>query len=478
MVGAGFCGIGMAIQLKRHGYQDFVVLERAEGVGGVWRENTYPGCACDIESHLYSFSFAPNAHWTSLFPGQEEIWKYLRDCVDRFQIGSHIRFGHELIEARWEKNSNRWRIETPHGIFHARILITATGALNLPSVPDLPGLSRFQGKRFHSAEWDHTVDLIGKRVAVIGTGASAIQFVPEVQKRAAKTVLFQRTPAWVLPRNDHPLTNRQKKWFRRFPILQKIERLRLYLYHEAFGVAFRKSKYMEKAKSVALRHMKQAVKDPGLRAKLTPNYMMGCKRILISDDYYPALAQSNVEVVTERISEIRERSVVTSDGTEREVDVLIFGTGFRVSDFVFAKCVYGSRGHSLLDGWNGSATAYRGTMSAGFPNWFCLLGPNTGLGHNSILLMVEPQMKLILKALRYMRRKQVAFLDVKPEAEKRYVEFVDERSRQTVWLSGCKSWYLDKTGRNSTLWPMSVGQFRRKTVSFRPSDFQRVRSER
>jgi len=476
IVGAGFSGLGMAIQLKRNGFNDFLVLERGEDVGGVWRENTYPGCACDIESHLYSFSFYQNPNWSRIYSGQQEIWDYLRECVKHFGLGPQIRFNHDLESARWDETSKTWKLKTSKGDYEAQHLISAVGALNDPFIPTIDGLSDFKGKTFHSSRWDHKYPLEGKKVAVIGTGASAIQFIPQIQPKVEKLTVFQRTPAWVLPRHDRAVTEKEKNKLRRFPLFQKFWRARLFWLHESYGLAFRHPKLSEQTRVVALKNLKKRIKDPNTRAKLIPDYKIGCKRILISDDYYPALAKENVEIVTENVQSIKANGIVTSDGKHRDVDAIIFGTGFRVTEFHFAKLLFGVNGESLYEKWKGSAHAYRGTMTSGFPNLFSLLGPNTGLGHNSVLLMVEAQIEFVLKALRHMKRNHVSSIDVKKEPERRYMEQVDKKSKSTVWLAGCKSWYLDKTGRNSVLWPGSVVAFQRKIPKFEANDFHEVRT--
>lgn len=471
-MGSGFGGLGAAIRLKQDGVSDFLILERAHDVGGTWRDNTYPGCACDVESHLYSLSFAPHPEWRHRYSRQPEIWDYLRGCVGRFGLGPHLRFGCEVRSATWDAAAQVWRLETTQGPVEAAVFVMATGPLSTPVVPELPGLGRFAGRVFHSAEWDHGVDLGGKRVAVIGTGASAIQFVPEVQRRAERLVLFQRTPAWVLPRPDGPIPEWRRGLYRRVPTLQRALRLWIYLYRELSVSLFRHPRVMRVMQRVARRHMEKAIADPALRAKLTPDYTMGCKRILISDDYYPALARPNVEVVGERIAEIHERAIVTTDGVARPADVLILATGFRPTDPPLAACIRGRDGRTLKEVWAGSPRALFGTSVAGFPNFFMLLGPNTGLGHSSVVYMTEGQIEHLLGALRHMREHGVAALEPRPEVEAAYVAAIDRRMQGTVWTAGgCASWYLDATGRNSTLWPDYSWRFRRRARRFRAHDY-------
>lgn len=472
VLGTGFSGLGAAHLLRRAGFRDLVLLERAGDVGGVWRDNTYPGCACDVESPLYSFSFAPHPGWTRLFAGSAEIQQYLRDCTDRFGLRPHIRFHHTVTAAAWDDAARHWRIETSAGPLTARVLVSGLGALSVPAIPTLPGIERFQGKTFHSAAWDHGHELAGRNVAVVGTGASAIQFIPAIQPRVGRLTVYQRTPPWVVPRGDRPISERERRWCERLPVLMKLWRLRLFLVRELFGSAFRYPRLMRKARAAALRHMHAVVTDPGLRAKLTPAYEIGCKRILVSNDYYPALVRPNVEVVTDRIAEVREHSIVTADGTERLTDTLIYGTGFHVTDNPAYALLTGRGGRSLTEAMGASPKAHLGTTIAGFPNLFVLQGPNTGLGHSSVLLMIEHQFAHVLSALRYMRRHRLAWIEPTQEAQDRFVAEVDRRMNGTVWTSGgCKSWYLDRTGRNSSLWPGSIPSFGRRVARFRPGEY-------
>ncbi|NUQ20440.1 MAG: NAD(P)/FAD-dependent oxidoreductase [Gemmatimonadaceae bacterium] len=455
----------MAIQLKKRGIGDFVVLERADDIGGTWRDNSYPGCACDVESHLYSFSFALNPDWTRSFSRQPEIRRYLRDCAERFGVMPHVRFGHDVRAMRWEEDAQRWRIESSAGTLTASVVVVATGPLSDPVVPDLPGAERFRGVSFHSAQWNHACDLTGRRVAVIGTGASAVQFVPEIQRRVAKLDVYQRTPPWILPRLDRDFSEKERRRFRRWPLLQRLHRARIYLQHEALVVLFRHPRMMQRAQRVAFRHLKKTIADPALRAKLTPGYTMGCKRILLTNEYLPALGQPNVEVITTGIGEIRERSIVDRAGVERPVDAIIYATGFRPTTI-------GLEARTLSETWVGSPKAYLGTMAAGFPNLFMLLGPNTGLGHSSVVYMIEAQLAQVMKVLRYMERAGLSSIEPRAEAQEAFVAEVEGRMRGTVWTAGgCASWYLDVTGRNSTIWPDFTWRFRRRLSRLRARDY-------
>ena len=411
VVGTGFAGIGMAVRLKQAGYDDFVVLERAEDVGGTWRDNTYPGCRCDVPSHLYSFSFAPNPEWSSTFSPQPEIEDYLREVTDRFGIRPHIRFGHAVETARWK--DGRWRIQTSRGEFVADVLLSGMGPLAEPSYPKLPGVESFEGEVFHSAQWDHDLDLSGRKVAVIGTGASAIQFVPAIQPEVEELHLFQRTPPWVMPLPDRKITEVEKAVFRRFPLTQKVARAAIYWGRESMVLGFAKlPAIMKQAQKVAEKHLAHQVRDPLLRAKLTPDFTLGCKRVLVSDDYYPAIVQPNVEVVTDGIAEVTPTGIITEDGVKHEVDTIIYGTGFRVTDLPVMDMVHGRDGVSLRGAWSGGMEAHLGAAVSGFPNFFLLIGPNTGLGHSSIVFMIESQIAYIVDALKTMDAQGLRQVDV------------------------------------------------------------------
>ena len=467
IVGTGFSGLGTAIRLLQEGEHDFALIERAGDIGGTWRDNTYPGCRCDVPSHLYSFSFAPNPSWTSTFSPQREILDYLRDCAERYGVMPHIRFHHELLGADWDEERQRWRLETTAGELTAQTLIAGQGGLSEPNVPDLPGLSTFAGATFHSARWNHEHELDGERVAVIGTGASAIQFVPEIQPRVARLHVFQRTPPWVVPHPNRPLSSLERSLYRTLPRAQTAMRAGIYWAREGFVVYFRHRRVGRLAERVALRHLHEQVADPVLREKLTPRYALGCKRILPTNEWYPAIVKPNVEVVTEGIHEVRAHSIVTADGSEREVDTIIFGTGFHVTDIPIAERIRGRDGRSLADVWNGSPTAYKGTAVAGYPNLFLLVGPNTGLGHSSIVFMIESQIAYVMDALRTMRRRGARTVEVRPQAQSAYNAEIQRRTRGTVWVAGgCSSYYLDRNGRNSTLWPTFTWPFRRRLRRF------------
>ena len=467
ILGTGFSGLGMAIRLKQQGRDDFVVLERADDVGGTWRDNTYSGCACDVPSHLYSFSFAPNPLWSRAYSPQSEIWDYLRRCAERFGILPHIRWNSELLDATWDEREQCWQLTTTQGLLAADMLILGNGPLSEPSLPAIPGIERFAGTLFHSARWDHGHNLSGERVAVIGTGASAIQFVPRIQPQVGRLTLFQRTPPWIIPRLDHDIPDWQKALYDGFPITQRLVRGAIYARQEftALGFVYR-PQMLVNAEKLALAHLHRQVADAELRARLTPNYVMGCKRILLSNDFYPALTQANVEIVTDSISEVRPTSIVTADGQERAIDTIICATGFHVTDMGISQRIRGRDGRRLGDAWNDGPRAYLGAAIAGFPNLFLLIGPNTGVGHTSMVYMIESQLAYVLDCLRSMRRKGLQAVEVRAETQRAYNDELQRRMRGTVWTSGCASWYLDAHGRNSTLWPGFTFEFRHRTRRF------------
>jgi cation diffusion facilitator CzcD-associated flavoprotein CzcO len=472
IIGAGFSGVGAAIRLMREGVTDLAILERSDDIGGTWRDNTYPGCACDVQSHLYSYSFAPNPDWTRSFSRQPEIWAYFKRVAGSSGVMRYLRLGHEVLGAGWDAPARRWLVRTSRGDLTASALIMAAGALSDPVLPELTGLERFSGAAFHSARWDHAADLRGRRVAVIGTGASAIQFIPEIQPVVERLYVFQRTAPWVVPRRDRALRQWERALFRRVPAAQRLVRAAIYAGREALVVAFRREALMRRLQWIAMRHLRRSVSDPALRERLTPPFTMGCKRVLPSNAYYPAVSQPNVEVVTGRIARVTEGAVVTEDGSAREVDVIVFATGFRPTDPVLGHAIRGRGGRSLAETWQGSPRAYLGTMVAGFPNLFLLMGPNTALGHSSVLYMVEAQLELVAAAIRRLSDHGLLALEPREEAQSAYVAEVDRHMRGSVWTSGgCSSWYLDHTGRNSTIWPDFTFRFRRMLSRLRPEDF-------
>ncbi|MEV2278035.1 NAD(P)/FAD-dependent oxidoreductase [Nocardiopsis sp. NPDC049922] len=477
VIGTGFAGIGMAVRLRQAGLEDFVVLERADDLGGTWRDNSYPGAACDVPSHLYSFSFAPNPGWSRSFSPQPEIWEYLKRVAGEYGVDRHVRHRHDVTAARWEPRRNRWRIETTGGTVTAQFLVSGAGPLADPSFPDIKGLDAFEGTMFHSADWDHDHDLTGRRVAVIGTGASAIQFVPRIQPRVGSLSLFQRTAPWVMFRHDRDITGLESWLFRNLPLTQKIARTSIYWGRENYVFGFAKNpRLLSVVERLGRANIHRGVKDPELRAKLTPDFRAGCKRILMSNDYYPALAQPNVDVVTDGIVEIRPHAVVTRDASgrevEHEVDTIILGTGFHVTDPPIAHRILDADGVSLAQHWGSTAQAFRGTTVAGYPNAFVLAGPNTGLGHTSQVFMIEAQIRYTMRALTYACRNRVDRLAVRPEAQRAYNRMVARAMEGTVWVSGgCDSWYLNEEGRNTTLWPSFTWSYALRTRWFDPHNY-------
>jgi cation diffusion facilitator CzcD-associated flavoprotein CzcO len=470
IVGSGFSGLGMAIRLKQAGLNDFLVLERAGEVGGTWQANTYPGCACDVPSHLYSFSFALNPDWTETYSTQPEIWAYLRRCADEYGIRPHVRLNTAVESATWMED--HWELETSRGAVTARVLIAGMGPLTEPKIPQIPGLDDFPGPVFHSARWDHDADLAGKRVASIGTGASAIQYVPAIQPDVAKLHVFQRTPPWVVPHTNRPISEWERRLFRAVPAAQKLLRGGIYAGREALVLGFVFSpRLMKVVERLARKHMERQVDDPQLLAKVTPDYTIGCKRILPSNRWYPALTRPNVALVTEGIEEVRGNRIVTADGREREVDAIVLGTGFHVTDIPAAQRIRGRGGTLLDDLWQGSPRAHLGCTVAGFPNLFFLLGPNTGLGHSSMVFMIESQIAHVMAALRHMRSRGAQTIEVTPEAQARYNAELERKLEGTVWNTGCASWYLDRTGHNATAWPDWTWRFRRRVAELDPAEY-------
>jgi cation diffusion facilitator CzcD-associated flavoprotein CzcO len=456
IIGSGMSGLAMAVNLLEDGRRSFALLERADDLGGTWRDNSYPGCACDVPSHLYSLSFAPNPDWSSTFSGRQEIQAYLRRVADERGVTPFIRFGHEVLSARWD--GERWEIDTASGALTARVLIAASGPLSEPLVPDIPGLDGFGGKLFHSARWDHDHDLTGERVAVIGTGASAIQFVPQIQPHVGRLDLYQRTAPWVLRRGARPVTGVERALYRRLPGAQRAMREAIYWNRELLCALLLNTSLSPVLKAVSKAHMRRQVRDPELRAKLTPSYAPGCKRLLISDDYLPSLAQPNVDVITDGIAEVRPGSVVARDGVEREVDTIILGTGFHVTEHPIAERISNAAG-SLASFWDGSQRAYRGTAVPGFPNLFFLLGPNCNTGHTSVVFVAEVQARYVMDAL---RAAGSGAISVRREAWEHWNDVVQRRMAGTVWNDGgCASYYIDRNGLNTSLLPDFTFRFRR-----------------
>ncbi|MGH3738358.1 MAG: flavin-containing monooxygenase [Micromonosporaceae bacterium] len=473
IVGTGFSGLSMAIGLKQAGVTDLVVLEKASDVGGTWRENTYPGCACDVQSHLYSYSFAQHPRWSRMFARQPEIEGYLKSCVDRYGLRPHIRFQTEFAGAEYDDATGLWHVETGRGdVLVARSVVIAKGPLHQPLYPSVNGIERFTGTTFHSAEWDHGYDLTGKRVAVIGTGASAIQFVPEIAKVAASVTLVQRTPAWVMPKLDRKIGKTEQRVYAALPFLQRLYRHSIYWRNELRVLGMLHPRAMKAMELIGRANIRRAIKDPELARKLTPDFAVGCKRILISNDYYPALARDNVDVITGGLTEVTENGIVTADGEHHQVDAIIYGTGFHITTGYENLRIIGRDGVKIQEAWDPGPVAYLGATVAGFPNMFMMLGPNTGLGHSSMVFMAEAQTRYILGALSLRDRSGARAIEVRPGVQNQFNDRVQRKLSNAVWAKGgCKSWYVDPDGRNRTLWPGYTFSYWWRTRRPNPSDY-------
>jgi cation diffusion facilitator CzcD-associated flavoprotein CzcO/acetyl esterase/lipase len=475
IVGAGFGGIGLAIRLKGEGFQDFTILEKADGVGGVWRANTYPGAACDVPSHLYSFSFEPKPDWTRRYSPQQEILEYLEGCVARHRLEPHIRFGVEVARADFDADAAVWRVTTTEGEeIEADVLVTATGQLSLPATTRIAGTERFSGAIFHSAQWDHDLDLAGKRVAVIGTGASTIQIVPAIAESVAQLDVYQRSAPYVIEKRDRAFRGWEKRLFRLFPPARLYQRFKEWLFFELFVSAFNQFKPLGRL-GVQLfeRNLERQVSDPELRRALTPDpdHVLGCKRVLISADYYATFERPDVELVTQGVRELTERGVVAEDGTERPTDVVVLSTGFQTTRFLAPMEIRGEEAVDLNEVWRDGAKAYLGMTVAGFPNLFVMYGPNTNLGSGSIIYQLESQMNYIVDATRRLATEGGA-LDVRREVQRAFDREVQERLSTSVWQTGCSNWYVDENGRDSQNWPGFTLEYRRRTRRLDPRDYQ------
>lgn len=469
IVGSGFSGLGAAIKLDEAGHGDFIVLERGNDVGGTWRDNTYPGAACDVPSHLYSYSFALNPDWTRSFSSQPEIREYIRGVARRAGVLDRHVFGCEVKRAAWQEQHHHWELSTSHGTMTADVLIGAFGALAEPSLPGIPGIDDFQGELFHSAQWNHNADLTGKRVAVIGTGASAIQIVPAIADVVGHIDVYQRTAPWLLPRFDRPFTRVERWAFRNIPGVLRMARAGIYAARETQVLGLAKNpRLMKMFELLSRAKIRSEIKDPELRRKVTPNFRIGCKRMLIANDWYPTLDRSDVELITDGIREVDGHSIITQDGTARDVDAIIVATGFHVTDSPMFDTICGSDGRSLSQAFaDKGMRAYKGTTIAGYPNMFVLIGPNTGLGHTSMVYMIESQLNYVVDAVNTMQREGLTRIDVRQEVLDTYNDELQRKLTGSVWMTGgCASWYLDAHGNNTTLWPDFTFRFRRQTKRF------------
>ncbi|TAK84734.1 MAG: NAD(P)/FAD-dependent oxidoreductase [Aquabacterium sp.] len=477
IVGTGFGGLCMAIQLRRAGIDNFVILEKAQGVGGTWRENSYPGAACDVQSHMYSFSFAPKHDWSQRFAPQAEIHAYIEKTTDEYGLRPFIRYGQQVVRANFDEHTGRWTIHTAAGqVFVARHWVLASGPLHVPAFPAIKGLENFKGKVMHSAQWDHDYDLAGKNVVSIGTGASAIQYVPEIAPKVKQLHVFQRSAAWVMPRDERKYSALGKAIFKAFPAVQKLHRWQLYWTNEARMLPML-NPWMARAGELIVKSIiRRKVKDPVIRRKLTPDYALGCKRVLISNKWFPTFNRPNVELVTEGIREIREHSIVSADGKERQADCIVLGTGFIVDPRIYMKDfeITGRDGHVLSRDWAKVPTAYLGINITGFPNMHQLVGPHTGLGHNSIIFMIEAQVHYVIQCIKEQRARGADYVDVKPQAQQAFVAEVMKNLEGTVWTSGCKSWYQTAEGINFALWPKSTWAYWMQCRNVVSGDYQWV----
>lgn len=476
VVGAGFSGLGAAIRLSQEGFDDLVVLERGSDVGGTWRDNSYPGAACDVPSHLYSYSFAPNPDWSRAFSPQGEIYDYIRRVTHEAGVREKIRFGVEVTAVDFDDPRGRWTVRTSDGTYDARVVVLGVGALCEPKNPEIDGIEDFAGPVFHTARWNHSVKLADKRVAVIGTGASAIQVVPSIAPTVAHLDVYQRTAPWVLPRIDRPYPDLERKAYRRIPGLQRAVRALQYASREFQVVGLTRSRAaLAPIKAIGRAHLAMQVRDRKLREAVTPRFEIGCKRILLSNTWYPALSRENVDLVTSPITKVTRDGIVTADGLEHPTDVLVVATGFHVTDSPFFERVRGTDGKTLADKWaSDGMEAYKGTTVSGYPNLFVLVGPATGLGHSSMIYMIESQLNYLASAMQMMRARNLQTVDVREVVQEAYNDELRANTSDTVWTTGCKSWYLDDKGNAPAVWPDFTFAFRNETREFDLSAYRRT----
>jgi cation diffusion facilitator CzcD-associated flavoprotein CzcO len=478
IIGSGFSGLGTAIQLKKAGIDSFTLFERASDVGGTWRDNTYPGAACDVPSHAYSLSFEQSPSWSRRFAQSGEIYEYLKSITHKWDLRKHIRFNTEIVDARFDEEAGSWTLTTGDDeTFTARVVVSCAGGLVNPATPDIKGLQSFTGEIFHTARWNHEYDLTGRRVAVIGTGASAVQVVPSIVDQVEQLDVYQRTAAWVVPKRDKLYSERFKRVLARFPILLRASRFIIYWMSELFGpiVFLDNERLASVGKRGSLMHLREQVRDPELRRKLRPNFQFGCKRILISDDYWSSFEKPNVELVTEPIEEIKSTGIQTRDGQFRPLDAIIIATGFDLGLASAPFPIKGLGGRNLDDVWKNGAVAYKGMTVAGFPNWFILMGPNTGPGHTSVLVYTEAQMAHTVAAIKKLRKEGIRYIDIRKEVQDRYNEGLQGRMKHMVWSTGCTSWYLSSDGSNHSLYPGYAAEYALRARTFRPRDYRLIR---
>ncbi len=472
VIGSGFGGLGTAIRLKAAGVGNFALFERADDIGGTWRDNTYPGCRCDVSSNLYSFSFAPNPRWSNTYSYQPEILAYLHDVATTHNLRGLIKFNHDVTDISFDVSTNLWHLTTSEGEFQARTVVIAAGGLAEPRMPDIEGIGTFTGPIMHTAKWDHSLDLTGKRVGVIGTGASAIQVVPQIAPIVGSLAVFQRTPSWVMPHLGHDVRRRSMRLFKTLPLAQRLVRALGYWQRELLVLGFVKNpQRMTKGEQMSRDHLARQIEDPNLRERLTPSYRLGCKRVLISNDYYPAFNRDNVTLITDAIERIEPHGIRTKDDTLHELDVIIAATGFYVTDNPIGQKVHGVNGEQLGEAFRGEAANYKGTMFPNFPNFFMLGGPNTALGHSSIIFMHESQLHYIVKAIKFALLRG-ARIEPSAQAAQKWTKELQEKLPGTVWGTGCASWYLNEQGKNTTIWPDFTFKFRQETKLFDESDHE------
>ncbi|KAB7754829.1 cyclohexanone monooxygenase [Mycolicibacterium phlei DSM 43072] len=471
IIGAGPGGLALGVFLRKAGFRDFVIFDREDGVGGTWRINTYPGLACDVKSHLYSFSFDLNPDWSRLWASQPEILAYFERCAQRYGLVPHLKLNTEIASLRWDGRA--WQLATGAGErYEFDVVVSAIGLFTRPVMPDLVQEEPFTGVVMHTARWDHSVDLTGKRVAVLGTGSTAAQLVPEVAKMASAVYSVQRSPTWILPKPDRPYSAREKWVFRHIPLATRIYRTRLWLRSESnISVIEHGSDKTKEFRDIALKVLESAVPDEDLRSRLTPDHPLGCKRLVFASDYLQTLTQPHVEVIASPARALRARSLVTEDGTEREVDVVLCATGYAAADYLGQIEVVGEDGVTLREVWRDGAHAYLGMTVPKFPNFFMLYGPNTNVGSNSVLFVLEAQAHYIVRALKHLRRKGTRYVAVKPEALAAYMAKIDKWMTGTVWLTRCSSYFRAPNGRVVTQWPRSARAFWAMTRRFKASDY-------
>ena len=475
VVGGGFGGVGAAAMLKRAGYEDVTVFERGDRLGGVWHHNTYPGAACDIPSHLYEFSFAPNPRWSRRYAPQAEIQAYLEEIASRYGVRDRIRTSTEVLSARWDESRDTWVLETTAGRHEASVLLTACGQLSVPTVPPIPGLDSFAGPAFHTARWRHDVDLAGKRVAVIGTGCSAIQVVPAIQPIVDQVDVYQRSPGWTFPKMDFPYSERSKRLFERFPVLQRLDRAAIFYFQELAAAGMTKHRWLLPAfRAISRRRINAAISDPELRRKVTPTDEIGCKRIMLTDEWYPTLTKSNVELIVDRIAEVTPGGIRTQAGGERPADVLVLATGFATHGFVAPMEITGAGGRRLSEAWAEVPRAYLGLSVPDFPNMFLLYGPNTNGGSGSVVNTIESGVNHVIAALRALDRAEARRIEVSRAAAERFDRELRAALAGTVWHSGCTNWYVDENGHDPNQWPWLWTTYRRRTERLEPDTYELV----